>query len=306
MSSTAAKPSAQTATATAAADSTASSTSTSSQPTLPARPMSLSTVVPTSTYSPYGTSPYMSGYGNSPYSGGMYGGGMYGSPGMYGGGMPGGPMYGRNPSTDATFQLIESFVAAVSGLSHILNSTYLATHSSFLALLSLAHQFSSLRNSLGYSALGFFALFKWAKKDPGINAKAFEKFNNANKSAKRKSVLPLLIFFTAVVGFPYLLNKIIKALYKEQEQQQLDPKKVVFCRALYDFIPENKQVELELRKGDLVAVMSKMDPSGKESEWWKVRTRDGRNGYVPSTYLEIIQRRIEPVKEEDSKQEEIV
>ncbi len=118
--------------------------------------------------SPYGTTPYgaspYGGYGSaytssyaSPYSrmggygGGMYGGGMYGG-GMYGGGMyggMGGGMYGgmadpNNPesltqrfsmSTQATFQMLEGIVGAFGGFAQMLESTYMATHSSFFGKL---------------------------------------------------------------------------------------------------------------------------------------------------------------------------
>lgn len=107
-----------------------------------------------STYSsPYG-SPYsrmgamggMGGYGGGMYGGGMYGGGyggygggMYGG-GMYGGGMPGMPGDPNNPesltqrfntSTMATFQMLEGVVGAFGGFAQMLESTYMATHSSF-------------------------------------------------------------------------------------------------------------------------------------------------------------------------------
>jgi len=83
------------------------------------------------------------GYGSSMYGGmgGMGGMGGYGS--MYGGGMGG--MYGGMPnpndpssltqgftqSTQATFQIIESIVGAFGGFAQMLESTYMATHSSF-------------------------------------------------------------------------------------------------------------------------------------------------------------------------------
>ena len=65
----------------------------------------------------------------------MYGGGMYG-----GGGMPG--MIGNpndpnsltssfNQSTAATFQMLEGIVSAFGGFAQMLESTYMATHSSF-------------------------------------------------------------------------------------------------------------------------------------------------------------------------------
>lgn len=114
-----------------------------------------------------GASPYggygsgYSGYGglnsySSPYSrfgggyGSMYGGGYGSMGGMYGGmgGMGGmyggmGGMGGPNPndpnsltnsfnnSTQATFQLIENIVGAFGGFAQMLESTYMATHSSF-------------------------------------------------------------------------------------------------------------------------------------------------------------------------------
>jgi peroxin-13 len=109
-------------------------------------------------------SPYSSGYGgmssySSPYSsmgggyGSMYGGmgGMGGMGSMYGGmggmGMGMGGMYGGmggmpgdpnssltqsfSQSTAATFQLIENIVGAFGGFAQMLQSTYMATHSSF-------------------------------------------------------------------------------------------------------------------------------------------------------------------------------
>lgn len=70
--------------------------------------------------------------------GGGYG-NMYG--GMYGGGMPG--MMPNDPNTpnsltarfsnntQATFQMLEGLVGAFSGFAQMLESTYMATHSSF-------------------------------------------------------------------------------------------------------------------------------------------------------------------------------
>ena len=48
-----------------------------------------------------------------------------------------------------------------------------------------------------------------------------------------------------------------------------------------------------MKKGDLVAVLSKMDPSGRPSDWWQCRSRDGRIGYLPGVYLEAVKKRAE-------------
>ena len=68
----------------------------------------------------------------------MYGAGGYGMNGMNG--MPGQP--GQDPSltqsfnqsTAATFQIIESIVGAFGGFAQMLESTYMATHSSFFGM----------------------------------------------------------------------------------------------------------------------------------------------------------------------------
>jgi peroxin-13 len=121
----------------------------------------------------------------------------------------------------------------------------------------------------------------------------------------------LFVFLLAIFGLPYLMGKLIKALAKNQEEEearrqqanpqlmegeQMDPNKLEFCRVLYDFSPDASNatvqgVDLAVKKGDLVAVLSKADPMGNASDWWRCRSRDGRMGYLPSPYLEPIQRR---------------
>jgi len=81
----------------------------------------------------------------------MYGGmgmgmGMGGIGGMYGGmGMPGDPnnqslTQSFSQSTQATFQLIESIVGAFGGFAQMLESTYMATHSSFFGTSTIRYR----------------------------------------------------------------------------------------------------------------------------------------------------------------------
>ena len=88
---------------------------------------------------------------------------------------------------------------------------------------------------------------------------------------------------------------------QQQQQQQLggpnapfDPSNLQFAKALYEFNPENPQMEAELKPNELVAILSKQDPLGNESKWWKVRTRTGKVGYVPSNFLLVIERKLQP------------
>ncbi|KAG4035109.1 hypothetical protein MFRU_002g04560 [Monilinia fructicola] len=357
-----------------AGPSVSSSTATSSSaPAIPERPSTLTNTVNqnASSYSPYGAnrlgavgaSPYgMGGMGSysSPYSrmggmGGMGGygyGGMGGYGSMYGGGMGGmyGNMGGMGPndansltqgftqSTQATFQIIESIVGAFGGFAQMLESTYMATHSSFFAMVSVAEQFGNLRNTLG-SILGIFTMMRWLRtlfaKVTGrpmpadatsLTPSAFASFEGRKllpdgSSPPRPSKKPFMFFIAAAFGLPYLMGKMIRALAASQEEEQkrllasgqlmgpdgqpmpaqLDPSKLDFCRVLYDFTPESgaavQGVDLEVKKGDLVAVISKSDPMGNPSEWWRCRARDGRMGYLPGVYLEVARRPGQPIAE---------
>ncbi|KAL7808980.1 Peroxin 13, N-terminal region domain-containing protein [Trichoderma aethiopicum] len=292
--------------------------------------------------SPYGAynSAYSSPY-SSPYSrlgggyggyGGMYGGygGMGGMGGMYGGGMYGGmPMGDPNSlanrfsnGTAATFQMLEGVVTAFGGFAQMLESTYMATHSSFFAMISVAEQFSNLRDTLG-SLLGIFTLVRWIRTilakltgrplpadAASLNPSDFARFQGRSSSPggsgqpPKASRKPLLFFLLAAFGLPYLMSKLIKSITANAEEEEkrlelqaleaqkpVDPAKLEFCRLRFDFTPQQPNgMELEARKGDLVAVLSKNDPAGQPSEWWHCRSRDGRQGYLPSTYLEVLKR----------------
>lgn len=205
-------------------------------------------------------------------------------------------------------------------------------------MISVAEQFSNLRNTLG-SILGIFTILRWFRtliakitgRPPPADAtsltpSAFASFQGLTSSAAHTpnapptpSKKPFIIFLLAVFGLPYLMSKLIRSLVSQtqnpQQNQQLslpgpegqnalnqpiDPLQLTFCRVLYDYEPPNPSaaegIDLPVKKGDLVAVLSKLDPlEGKESEWWRCRSRDGRVGYLPGVYLEEILRK--PPKE---------
>jgi len=194
-------------------------------------------------------------------------------------------------------------------------------------MVSVAEQFGNLRTTLG-QILGIFAVIRWVKigaaKLTGrplpasageLTPDAFANFSGkpasgrASRGPRSPSKKPFVIFLLAVFGLPYLMGKLIRALASKQEEEDrkrqeamnaaaggvsldlADPmKKLDFCRVLYDFTPENPAIELEVKKGDLIAVLSKSDPLGNPSQWWKCRTRDSRVGYLPEPYLEAVVR----------------
>ncbi len=192
------------------------------------------------------------------------------------------------------------------------------------AMISVAEQFSNLRATLG-SILGIYTLLRWARtllakitgRPPPADAtaltpSAFAAFQGLAAPSSHSnpnvpptpSKKPFLVFILAVFGLPYLMSKLIRSLASQQSQQALqppetnnkpiDPSQLLFCRVLYDYTPPNPSaaegIDLPVKKGDLVAVLSQVDPAGNPSEWWRCRSRDGRVGYLPGIYLQSIVR----------------
>ncbi|RDB27519.1 Peroxisomal membrane protein PAS20 [Hypsizygus marmoreus] len=278
----------------------------------------------------------MGSYGGMGYGGG-YGGmgtGMgYGGMGMGGMMGPNGmPMDPNNPSltqalestTQSTFALLHSIVQTFSGVAQMLESTFMATHSSFFAMAGVADQLGHLRNALG-SVLGVFGLLRWLRElitgrpsAPAGMHNEFRDFVNGRPVAgpmgppPKASKKPLVLFLLAIFGIPYAMTKIIKILQERAHAQAaangglipgqlppLDPSTLTFARALYPFTPTN-QTELGLKESEIVAIMAKLDPrTGMEvdprmeveGEWWKGRTRDGREGWFPRKFVEVLERK---------------
>lgn len=189
-------------------------------------------------------------------------------------------------------------------------------------MISVAEQFGNLRDTLG-SILGIFTIMRWVRtlfakltgRPPPADATALTPSAFASFQGKavgpdgtpggrpKASRKPLLFFVLAAFGLPYLMSKLIRkmaASHEEEERKRLDmtridPSQLEYCRVLYDYTPQAQPgaaqgVDLQVRKGDLVAVLAKTDPFGAPSEWWRCRTRDARMGYLPSTYLELVRR----------------
>lgn len=143
--------------------------------------------------------------------------------------------------------------------------------------------------------------------------------DGAPGSSAKPSRKPLIFFLLFAFGLPYLMTKMIRSMAASHEEEErrrmqlagqqahtIDPSKLEFCRVLWDFSPEAggagggdavvKGVDLEVKKGDLVAVLSKTDPLGNPSDWWRCRSRDGRMGYLPSTFLEVARKPAAAIK----------
>jgi len=293
-------------------------------------------------------------------------GGGYGLGGM---GVPGEP-YGPpslssslQQTTRPAFQLIESLVGAVTSLAHLLESTYVATHSSFFAMVSVADQLGGLKSYLG-QVLGVFSVLRLARRliswlkggRGGADARrggggsagagwADEWVTGIGKAsalpgqatgplaapqAPRPSSKPLILFLLSAVGLPYLMHKLVRMLTAMQEAQAREaaaalgpgartqgqpngagtgvnatinpadmPKgPITFARALYPFTATSAH-ELSLKRDEIIAILQRYQGSaadqaegkGAEMGWWRGRTRDGRVGWFPGNYVEILRKK---------------
>lgn len=180
-------------------------------------------------------------------------------------------------------------------------------------MLGVAEQFGQMKQALG-QVLGVFGLVGWLrgwwKGDKKNLTSDFKKFVEGGggmgagapgqPGRPKPSKKPIFIFLLAVFGLPYLMHKLVRRITANLPPQQLpgaaaaqypghlDPSKLVFARTIFPFASKDT-LELALAKGDIVAVLTTLDPvSGAESEWWRGRTRDGREGWFPRTFVETI------------------
>jgi peroxin-13 len=227
-------------------------------------------------------------------------------------------------TTQHTFALLHSIVQTFGGVAQMLESTFAATHSSFFAMIGVIEQFGHLRNALG-SVLGLFGLVRWLRDifsgrtqatSDGLRSE-FTEFihgrpvipdSSSRNNAPRPSKKPLLIFLLAIFGIPYAVSRLIKYISARSPPPHLrlpgaagpiDPSTITFARALYPFTPSSP-AELALKENEIVAIMGKLDAATGtevdprmevESDWWKGRTREGREGWFPRKWVEVLEKK---------------
>lgn len=231
-------------------------------------------------------------------------------------------------TTQQTFALLHSIVQTFGGFAQMLESTFMATHSSFFAMVGVIDQFATLRDVLG-QVLGVFGLVRWVRgvlrgeglvpRGQGPLAEEFNALVNRPPGAPvpppgapKPSKKPIIIFLLAIFGIPYLMHKLIKrlserppvlplaepnqpslALMQQPGQEAvLDPARLSFAHALYPFDATSAH-ELTLKKGDIVAILLTTDPvtGSADTLWWRGRTRDGRVGWFPRDYVDVIKKK---------------
>ncbi|KAJ7602440.1 Peroxin 13, N-terminal region-domain-containing protein [Roridomyces roridus] len=190
-------------------------------------------------------------------------------------------------TTQHTFALLHSIVQTFSGVAQMLESTFMATHSSFFAMVGVIDQFGHLRNALG-SVLGIFGLIRGMRElvtgtpaRPAMQGEYRDFINGRpvqgpHPRPPKPSKKPLSSSFSQSLPLP-----------------PLDPASLTFARALYPFTTVHPS-ELPLKENEIVAIMAKLDPrTGNEhvEEWWKGRTREGREGWFPRKWVEVLEKK---------------
>lgn len=240
-------------------------------------------------------------------------------------------------STRATFDVIQSIVGAFGGFAQMLDSTYMATHSSFMAMVGVAEQFGNLKHYLG-GIFSIFALIRWLKRimyrltgrtpppelygpveentsaaaataelPPGEAALQITEIGESTETGaaavqqqpaqqqvtrvSRKR--PIIIFLALVTGLPYLMYKLIQRSnqLRQQQQRMMIPQQYggppEIARVIHDFVAENP-IELTIRRGETVHVLSKVDPAtGAPCDWWQGRNANGVIGIFPANYVQL-------------------
>lgn len=172
-------------------------------------------------------------------------GGTYGGYDPNGAPMPPSLTNAVHQQTAPAFQLLESLVGAFSSLAQLFESTYMATHSSFFAMVGVADQLGGIKTYLG-QVLGVFSLLRlgrrvvaWIKGERtstpqggggglswadewriGAASGLPSQSGPSGAPDKRPSSKPLVVFLAAAVGLPYLMTKLVRLLTRLQEEQQ--------------------------------------------------------------------------------------
>lgn len=185
----------------------------------------------------------------------------------------------------------------------MLESTFFATQSSFHAMVGVAEQMGTVKTYMS-QMFSLVSIYKFVKKliyrirgkplppdSSEITAGAFNSFSN---SPPPINLRPLMFFISFAVGLPWLMSKFIHNV----KAAHPDPSDLDFAKVKYEF-RECQQGDLDLKQGDIVAILSRVDPqTGALSEWWQGRTQDGRTGICPSltagifpgSFVEVIAR----------------
>lgn len=234
----------------------------------------------------------------------------------YGSGGPNDVTFGQQmeAGTRATFELIEQIVGAFGGFAQMLDATFMATHSSFMAMVGVAEQFGHVHTYLG-DIFNIYNLIRWIKKSyckltgkpepiepapqgqqqlqqqelQGDQATQGDIPPPLPPARQKLDKTPFIIFISAVIALPYLMNKLMKSMSARRVTSAMEAHdQPPIAVANYDFVPSSP-MELKLTKGTTVEVLDTLDPVTREpSSWWQGRLRDGSIGMFPANHVHYV------------------
>ncbi|CEP08122.1 hypothetical protein [Parasitella parasitica] len=207
------------------------------------------------------------------------------------------------------FETMEKLVLTCNGFAHALESTLVATHSGFRALIQLTHQYRTVKRFVGRMS-SIFSVLSWLRNKLARNKKltlftkfSVEEFESYNKSSSKLSSWTTLLALSIGVSLVMHLHQTKKKIQHKEIVKQTKScalsksktppppniaskmTKIDFARALYSFHAESSD-ELTLQPNDLVAILSKED-----EDWWQGRLKNGKIGYFPANHVEIIEKK---------------
>lgn len=188
----------------------------------------------------------------------------------------------------------------------MLESTYMAVHSSFRAVMDVADHFIRLKDSLSgfMSIMAIFNTIKWFFRrilymlnmvgEDQIWSDSLERATNAIKRGQQSIVeqgrsqtssWPMLMFLGVAIGAPYMIYQIQKPAPTNTKWLTQEDCHYI-GEALYDF-DTNHESEIPLKTGQRVIIAPK-EQQPKVVDWLLATTDGKRAGLIPMNYVKII------------------
>ncbi|EGD75241.1 hypothetical protein PTSG_12504 [Salpingoeca rosetta] len=231
-----------------------------------------------------GASPYYNSYGGYHPHHARFG---YGS---YRDGPDGSLFQQMQEGGRGAFETVERLVFAVSSVAAMLESSYDALYSSFMAVVSVADHMDQLKEQL-LSVFKSLVRLRFLKR---IIAKLMRLFRltppafllepdtlpTTNGQSGGRFPWPLIVFFALVFGSPLVV-------YSMMRKQKKDSRRPVRARVAWDYTAQ-KNDELTIVKDTIVTVYPpKSEPEG----WVTAEAEDGSKGYVHAASYNTRRRR---------------
>lgn len=114
------------------------------------------------------------------------------------------------------------------------------------------------------------------------------------RSRKTRRYVISLVHKLVVISAPWIALALITRLaYQESLSAATKPKKEIsFARVVSDFVPFLNG-QLELKAGEIVAILEMSSNYGGGCVWWRGRKEDGSEGYFPSIKVELLKKKVE-------------